>query len=61
MIPVFIYCPNCKKNLFTEMPDGQVWEFEDGENRCDECRATLRIHHINNKLIWTDDPDPERN
>lgn len=61
MIPVFIFCPNCRKNLLAEMPDGQVWEFEDGERRCEDCRVTLRIEHINNDLVWNEDPNPELN
>jgi hypothetical protein len=61
MIPVFIYCPLCHKNLLTEMPDGQVWEFEDGNMRCEDCRVTLKIEHVHNELIWNDEPNPELN
>lgn len=43
------------------MPDGQVWEFENGERRCEDCRIALRIEHINNDLIWNEDPNPELN
>lgn len=61
MIQVFIYCPNCRKNLLSEMPDGQVWEFEDGKRRCEDCRVTLRIEHVHNELVWNEDPNPELN
>jgi transcription initiation factor TFIIIB Brf1 subunit/transcription initiation factor TFIIB len=61
MMPVFIKCPRCNKNLVTEMPDGQVWEFEDGKIRCSECLVVLTIEHIHNELMWTDDPNPELN
>jgi len=61
MIKVFIYCPKCRKNLVIEMPDGQVWEFEDGERRCEDCRVTLRIEHIRNELVWNEDHNPELN
>ncbi len=61
MMPVFISCPHCHKNLLTEMPDGQVWQFEDGERRCEDCRVILHIEHIHNDLIWNDKFNPELN
>ncbi|RLA42938.1 MAG: hypothetical protein DRR06_13335 [Gammaproteobacteria bacterium] len=56
MIKVFISCPNCHKNLLTEMPDGQVFEFEDGEKRCSDCKVVLEINHVHDELIWEDGP-----
>lgn len=61
MFPVFITCPHCHKNLVSEMPDGQVWDFEDGKIRCDDCRVPLKIEHVYNDLTWTDVPNPELN
>lgn len=61
MMPVFIKCPQCKKNLVIAMPDGQVWEFEDGDRRCDDCLVILEIEHIHNDLIWNTEPNPELN
>lgn len=59
MIPVFIKCRKCLNSCCCDMPDGQVFEFEDDMYSCADCGGDLEISHIHQDLEWEENSKPK--